>query len=160
MSARNGRRRAFHLCLKGRFFWSKRYEGGLKTARECFEEALRIDPNLALAHAGLADTYSFLGFYCLVRPRDAFAIAKTSVERALALDEGLAEAHTSLGLLKLGGDWDWPAAVRAFRARSSWIPRTRPRASICRGRWCCSDASRRRTRKPSAPRTSIRCRRS
>jgi tetratricopeptide (TPR) repeat protein len=108
-------RRAFYLCLKGRFFWSKRYEGGLKTARECFEEALRIDPNLALAHAGLADTYSFLGFYCLVRPRDAFAIAKTSVERALALDEGLAEAHTSLGLLKLGGDWDWNAAVRAFR---------------------------------------------
>jgi tetratricopeptide (TPR) repeat protein len=115
LSAREGNRRAFHLCLKGRFFWSKRYEGGLKTARECFEEALRIDPNLALAHAGLADTYSFLGFYCLVRPRDAFAIAKTSVERALALDEGLAEAHTSLGLLKLGGDWDWHAAVRAFR---------------------------------------------
>jgi eukaryotic-like serine/threonine-protein kinase len=115
LSARDGSRRAFHLCLKGRFFWSKRYEGGLKTARECFEEALRIDPNLAHAHAGLADTYSFLGFYCLVRPRDAFAIAKTSVERALALDEGLAEAHTSLGLLKLGGDWDWHAAVRAFR---------------------------------------------
>jgi TolB-like protein/Tfp pilus assembly protein PilF len=116
LSARDGQsRRAFHLCLKGRFFWSKRYEGGLKTARECFEEALRIDPNLALAHAGLADTYSFLGFYCLVRPRDAFAIAKTSVERALALDEGLAEAHTSLGLLKLGGDWDWHAAVRAFQ---------------------------------------------
>jgi TolB-like protein/Tfp pilus assembly protein PilF len=115
LSAREGSRRAFHLCLKGRFFWSKRYEGGLKTARECFEEALRIDPNLALAHAGLADTYSFLGFYCLVRPRDAFAIAKTSVERALALDDGLAEAHTSLGLLKLGGDWDWHAAVRAFR---------------------------------------------
>jgi tetratricopeptide (TPR) repeat protein len=115
LSAREGSRRAFHLCLKGRFFWSKRYEGGLKTARECFEEALRIDPNLALAHSGLADTYSFLGFYCLVRPRDAFAIAKTSVERALALDEGLAEAHTSLGLLKLGGDWDWHAAVRAFR---------------------------------------------
>jgi tetratricopeptide (TPR) repeat protein len=108
-------RRAFHLCLKGRFFWSKRYEGGLKIARECFEEAIRIDPNLALAHAGLADTYSFLGFYCLVRPRDAFAIARTSVEQALALDEGLAEAHTSLGLLKLGGDWDWHAAVRAFR---------------------------------------------
>lgn len=116
LSARGGQsRRAFHLCLKGRFFWSKRYEGGLKTARECFEEALRIDPNLALAHAGLADTYSFLGFYCLVRPRDAFAIAKTSVERALTLDEGLAEAHTSLGLLKLGGDWDWHAAVRAFK---------------------------------------------
>lgn len=108
-------RRAFHLCLKGRFFWSKRYEGGLKTARQCFEEAIRLDPTLALAHAGLADTYSFLGFYCLVRPRDAFAIAKASVEQALALDDRLAEAHTSLGLLKLGGDWDWAGAVEAFQ---------------------------------------------
>jgi eukaryotic-like serine/threonine-protein kinase len=107
-------RQAFHLCLKGRFHWGRRFEGGLLLARECFEEAIRLDPKLALAHAGLADTYSFLGLYCLVRPRTAFALAKESVERALELDPGLAEAHTSLGLLKLGGEWDWQAAIRAF----------------------------------------------
>jgi eukaryotic-like serine/threonine-protein kinase len=108
-------RRAFHLCLKGRFFWSKRYEGGLLTARQCFEEAIREDPMSARAHAGLADTYSFLGFYCLVRPRDAFAVARTSVQQAMALDSRLAEVHTSLGLLRLGIEWDWQGAVAAFR---------------------------------------------
>jgi len=108
-------RRAFHLCLKGRFFWSKRHEGGLLTARQCFEEAIREDPLSARAHAGLADTYSFLGFYCLVRPRDAFAVARTSVHQAMALDARLAEVHTSLGLLKLGIEWDWPGAAQAFR---------------------------------------------
>jgi len=108
-------RRAFHLCLKGRFFWSKRYEGGLLTARQCFEEAIREDPLSAPAHAGLADTYSFLGFYCLVRPRDAFSIARSSVEKAIALDPRLAEVHTSLGLIRLGGEWDWHGALQSFR---------------------------------------------
>lgn len=111
---RTADRRAFHLCLKGRFFWGKRYEGGLLTARQCFEEAIRLDPGLALAHAGLADTYSFLGFYCLVRPRDAFRVARTSVEAALDLDDRSSDAQTSLGLIKLGGDWDWGAALEAF----------------------------------------------
>ena len=108
-------RRAFHLCLKGRFFWSKRYEGGLLTARQCFEEALREDPSSALAHAGLADTYSFLGFYCLVRPRDAFTVARTSVDKALQLDPRLAAVHASQGLLRLGIEWDWQGAAQAFR---------------------------------------------
>jgi eukaryotic-like serine/threonine-protein kinase len=108
-------RRAVHLCLKGRFFWSKRYEGGLSTARQCFEEALREDPRSALAHAGLADTYSFLGFYCLIRPRQAFAIAEKAANDALRLDPDLAEAHTALGLVRLGGHWDWDGAMRSFR---------------------------------------------
>ena len=76
-AARPGSRHAFHLCLKGRFYWSKRYEGGLQTARQCFEEAIALDSVLAAAHAGLADTYSFLGFYCLMRPRTAFDLARS-----------------------------------------------------------------------------------
>ncbi len=107
-------RRAFHLCLKGRFFWNKRYEGGLLTARQCFEDAIRLDPGLAPAHAGLADTYSFLGFYCLIRPRDAFGVARSSVQAALKLDDRSAEAYTSRGLIELGGNWDWGAAERSF----------------------------------------------
>jgi eukaryotic-like serine/threonine-protein kinase len=107
-------RHAFYHCLKGRFFWSKRYEGGLQHARQCFEEAIRLDPGLAIAHAGLADTYSFLGFYCLVRPRDAFAMARQSAEIALHLDSRLADAHVSRGLTRLGGDWRWEDAARSF----------------------------------------------
>lgn len=107
-------RHAFHQCLKGRFFWSKRYQGGLQSARHCFEEAIRLDPKLAIAHAGLADTYSFLGFYCLIPPRTAFELARTSAETALALDDALADAHVSRGLTLLGGEWQWEGAVAAF----------------------------------------------
>ena len=108
-------RRAIHLCIKGRYFWGKRYQGGLNTARQCFEEAIREDPSSALAHAGLADTFSFLGFYCLMRPRTAWAIATRSVDEALRLDPRLPEAHTSLGLIQLGALWDWEGAARAFQ---------------------------------------------
>jgi serine/threonine-protein kinase len=107
-------RHAFHQCLKGRFFWSKRYHGGLQNARQCFEEAIRLDPDLAIAHAGLADTYSFLGFYCLMRPRTAFALAEQSAETALRLDDRLADAHVSLGLIRLGGQWNFEAAANSF----------------------------------------------
>jgi eukaryotic-like serine/threonine-protein kinase len=107
-------RHAFHQCLKGRFFWSKRYQGGLQNARQCFEEAIRMDPELAIAHAGLADTYSFLGFYCLIRPRTAFELAEQSAELALALDDRLADAHVSRGLTQLGGTWRFEQAARSF----------------------------------------------
>jgi tetratricopeptide (TPR) repeat protein/TolB-like protein len=117
-----GSRHAFNLCLKGRFYWSKRYEGGLQTARQCFEEAIALDPMLAAAHAGLADTHSFLGFYCLRRPRTAFDLARASAEQALRLDPGLADAHTSLGLVRLGGDWDWEGARLAFERASELDP--------------------------------------
>lgn len=107
-------RHAFHQCLKGRFFWSKRYQGGLQSARQCFEEAIRMDPELAIAHAGLADTYSFLGFYCLMRPRSAFELADKSAEIALQLDSRLADAHVSQGLTRLGGTWQWEGAAHSF----------------------------------------------
>ena len=63
----------------------------------------------------MADTYSFLGFYCLMPPRDAFALATSSVEAALDIEPELAEAHVSFGLLQLGGVWDWDGAARAFK---------------------------------------------
>jgi eukaryotic-like serine/threonine-protein kinase len=114
--------RAFRLYLQGKFYWSKRYQGGLGKARQCFEEAIREDPTSALAHAGLADTDSFVGFYCLMPPRAAFGSARTSVEQALRLDSGLPEAQTSVGLIRLGGDWDFDGAAQAFRAALSLDP--------------------------------------
>ncbi len=61
---------AYHHYLKGRFYWSKRYEGGLRTAREEFERAIADDPEYALAYSGLADTLVLRGLYSLERPRD------------------------------------------------------------------------------------------
>jgi TolB-like protein len=111
--ARN--REAFELCLKGSVFWSRRYEGGLLKALECYRAALALEPDLPLAHAGLADTYSFLGFYSLLLPRAAFESARKHALEAQRLDPELAQTHTSLGLVTLGADWNWEAAKAEFR---------------------------------------------
>ena len=105
--------RAYHLYLKGRFYWLRRYHGGLQAALEHFQQAIEEDAGYALAYAGVADAYAIIGFYSLQKPRIAFANASAAAERALAIDPDLPEAHTSLALIKLG-DWDWPEAEREF----------------------------------------------
>jgi len=105
--------RAYHLYLKGRFYWLRRYHGGLQAALEHFEQAIEEDAGYALAQAGVADAHAIIGFYSLQKPRIAFASALSAAERALAIDPDLPEAHTSLALLNLG-DWAWPEAERHF----------------------------------------------
>jgi serine/threonine protein kinase/tetratricopeptide (TPR) repeat protein len=105
---------AYHHYLRGRFYWSKRYEGGLKTAMEEFQRAVGCDENYARAYSGLADTLMFRGLYSIEPPRNAFAQAKTQIEKALSIDDALPEAHASLGLNHLSAQWDWNAAEREF----------------------------------------------
>lgn len=105
--------RAYHLYLKGRFYWLRRYHGGLQAALEHFQQAIDEDAGYALAHAGVADAHAIIGFYSLQKPRIAFANATAAAERALAIDPDLPEAHTSLALSNLG-DWNWPEAERHF----------------------------------------------
>ncbi|HUE88150.1 MAG TPA: protein kinase [Vicinamibacterales bacterium] len=106
--------RAYELYLQGRFFWNQRGPGLFK-GLQCFQEALALDPAYAVAHAGLADAYSLLGFYGAMRPNDAMPRAKDAAQRALALDDGLAEAHASLGFVSMAFDWDWETAEAEFR---------------------------------------------
>jgi TolB-like protein/tetratricopeptide (TPR) repeat protein len=105
---------AYHLYLKGRFFWNKRTEKGLKKGVEYFEHAIQKDPNYALAYTGVADSYNILGFYSVLRPKEAFPRAKTAAKKALEIDETIAEAHTSLAFAQLFYDWNWSAAEREF----------------------------------------------
>jgi serine/threonine-protein kinase len=105
--------RAYHSYLKGRFYWLRRYHGGLQAALEHFEQAIQEDAGYALAHAGVADAYAIIGFYSLQRPRIAFARALAAAKRALAIDPDLPEAHTSVALVSLG-DWDFAGAAREF----------------------------------------------
>jgi serine/threonine-protein kinase len=107
--------RAYQCYLKGRFYWTRRYHGGLKAALEQFQKAIEEDAGYAMAYAGLADAYSFMGIYSVQRPRTAFASASEAVDRALAIDPDLAEAHTSLASIRLHNDWNWPEAEREFR---------------------------------------------
>jgi serine/threonine protein kinase/tetratricopeptide (TPR) repeat protein len=107
--------RAYQCYLKGRFYWTRRFHGGLKAALEQFQKAIQEDAGYALAYAGLADAYSFMGIYSVQKPRTAFALASAAVERALAIDADLPEAHTSLAFIRLSNDWNWPEAEREFR---------------------------------------------
>ena len=107
--------RAYQCYLKGRFYWTRRYHGGLTTALEHFQKAIEEDAAYALAYAGLADVYSFMGIYSVQRPRTAFAQASVAAERALALDPDLPEALTSRAFIKLANDWNCADAEREFR---------------------------------------------
>lgn len=105
---------AYDLYLKGRYFWYQRGDG-LAKGLECFQQAVALDPEYALAYAGLADSYNLLGFYHYQLPRDVFPKATTAALKALELDDSLAEAHTSLAYAKMVHDWDWDGAEREFR---------------------------------------------
>jgi serine/threonine-protein kinase len=117
---------AHHLYLKGRYHWNRRHQGGLRKGLEAFEQTIAKDPGHALAHAGLADSWSVLGYYGLVRPREAFARARPAAERAVALDDLLPEAHVARGLVHSWFDWDWEAAedsfLRALTLRADHVP--------------------------------------
>jgi TolB-like protein/Tfp pilus assembly protein PilF len=95
---------AHELYLKGRFFWNKRTGADLRTAIEYFNQALGKDPNYALAYAGLADSYCLLSAYGAASRLDSLPQAKAAAEKALDLDDTLAEAHTSLGNVLRGYD--------------------------------------------------------
>jgi len=87
---------AYQLYLKGRFFWNKRTGQNLNKAADYFNQAIAVDPKYALAHVGLADAYVLMPFYGAGAPRDCYPKAKAAADKALELDDSLAEAHTSL----------------------------------------------------------------
>ena len=90
---------AHDLYLKGRYFFGKRTADDLKRAIDYFNQALAKDPNYALAYAGLADSYVLLPEYSRESSAELFPKARAAAEKALAIDNTLAEAHASLGLL-------------------------------------------------------------
>lgn len=106
---------AYNLYLQGVHFWNKRTPEGVKKSMMCFQEAIEKDPGFALPYAGLANSYNIIGYFGPLSPREAFPQARDLALKALELDEGLAEAHTSLGLALVSYYWDWAGAERAFK---------------------------------------------
>ncbi len=104
---------AYHLYLKGRFFWSQRSPEALKKAIECFLQAIKKDNHYALAYAGMTDCYTLLS-WAAVPPREFVPKARMAVLKAIEIDEQLAEAHASLGFLTLWYDWDFLKAEQEF----------------------------------------------
>ncbi len=106
---------AYELYIKGRYFWGKRTKEGLQQGINYFQQAIDSDPNYALAYAGLADCYSLLDDWGKRTPRDSFPKARAAAEKAIALDDSLAEAHVSLAMVRASYDWDWVGAEQEFR---------------------------------------------
>jgi serine/threonine protein kinase/tetratricopeptide (TPR) repeat protein len=107
--------RAYNLYMMGKFHWNKRTEEGFHEAINYFERATNEDPSYALAYVGLADSYGLLGAYSYLAPEESFPKAKLAVEKAIEIDDTLAEAHCSIALLKKFYEWDWDATEREYK---------------------------------------------
>jgi len=106
---------AYQLYLKGLHNWYKRETGSLQKAADFFEQAVAVDPEYALAHAGLVTSYCSLAFYGM-EPSIARAKASAAAERAAALAPGVAEVHAALGMYASWFAFDWETAERELKA--------------------------------------------
>jgi TolB-like protein/Flp pilus assembly protein TadD len=105
---------AYNLYLRGRYFWNKFSKEWVLKAIDIFKQAIAIDSNYALAYCGLADAYFRLSNVHFP-PREVLPKAKEAAVRAVEIDENLADAHSSLGLVKVYYDHDWNGAESEFR---------------------------------------------
>ena len=105
---------AYEDYLKGRYHWNTRTDEGIKKAIGYFEDAIEKDPNYAAAYSGLADTYLTLYDYELMSFNESTSKAKDAAQRALKINENLAEAHNSLAHIDLH-EWKWESAEQGFR---------------------------------------------
>jgi DNA-binding winged helix-turn-helix (wHTH) protein/Tfp pilus assembly protein PilF len=113
---------AYHLYLKGRYFWSKYTKEGVDRSIEYYQQAIAADPVYALAYAGLAEAYYALSTTYLP-PREAMPKARAAVMKALEIDGTLSEAHSTLGMIGMLYDWDWAEADRAYQRAIEFSPR-------------------------------------
>jgi len=106
---------AYTLYLKGRYHWNERTEASVSKAMKYFEEAVKVDSNFAAAYSGLADAYHVMADYLWMTPDAAGPLAEKCALKAIALDDGLAEAHASLGSSLLTRYWDFASAESEYR---------------------------------------------
>jgi TolB-like protein/Tfp pilus assembly protein PilF len=106
---------AYRFYLQGRFYWNKREEKEFRKAVDYFNQAIALDPNYALAYAGLADSYALLSGFGFMLPAEAVPKAREFAGRAMAIDDSMAEPHTTLAYVMLGYDYDFVGAERGFK---------------------------------------------
>jgi serine/threonine protein kinase/tetratricopeptide (TPR) repeat protein len=112
---------AYQFYLRGRFYWNKRTADGIRKAIEQFQQAIERDPNYALGYVGLADCYIVLEEYAGVPSSETLPKARAAADRALQLDDTLAEAHTSSASI-YDHQWRWAEAEQEFRRAISLNP--------------------------------------
>lgn len=106
---------AYKLYLKGRYYWNRRTEEGMRKSIDFFEQAIAADPDFALAYAGLADGFALLAGFGYMSPDEGYTKAKVAALRSQSIDDTLAEPHTSLGMILYRYEHDWAGAEREFK---------------------------------------------
>ncbi len=106
---------AYQLFLKGRYYLAKRTKDGFFNAIESFQQAIKVDPNFALAYAGVAETYMIMPSYGYLSPREAFPQSKAAALQALDIDATVAEAYTALASTSAYYERDWTKAESEFK---------------------------------------------
>ncbi len=107
---------AHDAYLKGRYFFNRPSDANLRLAIAQFEEAVRLSPTFAPAHAGLSDAYLWAGYNeGFITASEAKPRARAGAERAVELDSSSAEAHTSLGVYRAWLEHDWEGSLRELR---------------------------------------------
>jgi len=117
---------AQQLYLKGRNAWSKRTADGIQEGVKLLEQAIQADPTYAVAYAGLADCYNMLVNYSVLPGKETFPKAREAAEKALALDENLAEAHAARAFIYFQWEWNWIDAEREYKRAIELKPNYAP----------------------------------
>jgi TolB-like protein len=131
---------AYNLYLKGLYFLARPRPDLIEMAQRCFREALARDPGFAKAYAGIATAYAMLGNFNFAPPTEVYPKANAAVEKALALDGHLAEAHAIAAAVAFWYKWDWTAAEASFNR----ILASNPGDAITRGSYAWFLLNRRR----------------
>jgi serine/threonine-protein kinase len=106
---------AYELYLNGRYHIGKVTPPEIHMGIDYFRKAIDLDPAYALAYAAMADSYRRLPITSDIEPKEAFPLAKAAAQKALEIDDTLADAHSVLGWVALWYEWDWAAAEKEFR---------------------------------------------
>ncbi|HUR98257.1 MAG TPA: hypothetical protein VMZ26_09365, partial [Pyrinomonadaceae bacterium] len=106
---------AYQLWLKGRFHFAKRTKVDLFKSIEIFEQAVKLDPNFALAYVGIAESWTVIPSFPYASPEECVPKAKAAAKKALELDPDLPEAHTVSAMIAATYDWDWAGAEAGFK---------------------------------------------
>jgi serine/threonine protein kinase len=113
---------AYNLYLQGRYLLDEETPEAIVKSRAYFEQAVAKDPNYALAHAGLADSYTYAWTSYLEPPDTTIPKAREEALRAIQIDSSAGEGHISLGIIKLFHDWDWAGAEQELRRGGELSP--------------------------------------
>jgi len=114
--------KAYQAYLRGRYHWNTFMETSFAQAFVAFHEAIAHDPDYALAHAGIADYYIWLGIFGVLPPKETYQPAKLAATRAIEIDAQIPEAHAALGFARLLGEYDWAQGERDIRRALSLNP--------------------------------------